>query len=102
MSDHDFQLTYSIPDTDDRGAATARDKLRNLEDWKAVADIETTLVGQLSLFGLLGEKRSQAERVVKKIILELLRDSRKFDSLTLHASLMVDGLGDHIRFNVTT
>ena len=102
MSDHDFQLTYSIPDTEDRGAAIARDRMRNIDEWKTVSGIETTLVGQLPLHGLLSEKRSQAERAVKKSIQELLKDSRKFESLTLHASLMVDGLGEHIRFNVTT
>ncbi|MFQ6573910.1 hypothetical protein [Pseudomonas sp. UM16] len=100
MPKHDFQLTYSIPDTLDGSSTTAREKMRNYADWATVTDIDTTLTGQLPLHGLLIEKRQQAEREVKKVIKEVLEQSRKRSSLTLHASLMVCGLGEHIRFDV--
>lgn len=101
MSNHDFQLTYSIPETFDGSAAIARDKMRDHQGWDTVVDIDTTLTGQLPLQGIIVEKRKQAEREVKKIIQELLKQSRKNHTLTLHASLMVCGLGEHIRFDVT-
>ena len=100
MSNHDFQLTYSIPETIDGSSAIARDKLRNLQDWQTVGEIDTTLIGQLPHHGIVIEKRKQAEREVKKIIQELLKQSRRHSPLTVHASLMVCGLGEHIRFDI--
>lgn len=101
MSTHDFQLTYSIPETLDGSSAIARDKMRDHPDWDTVAHIDTTLTGQLPLHGIIAEKRKQAEKEVKNIIKELLEQSRKRNVLTLHASLMVCGLGEPIRFDVT-
>ncbi|TDF84339.1 hypothetical protein [Pseudomonas sp. H9] len=101
MSQHDFQLTYSIPETLDGSSATARDKMREYHGWDTVVNIDTTLTGQLPLQGIIIEKRKQAEREVKKIIKDLLEQSRKNNALTLHASLMVCGLGEHIRFDVS-
>ncbi|MDD2046626.1 hypothetical protein [Pseudomonas putida] len=101
MSTHDFQLTYSIPETIDGSSATAREKMRDHQGWATVCDIDTTLTGQLPLQGLISEKRKQAEKEVKKVIQELLKQSRKHSDLKLHASLMVCGLGEHMRFDVT-
>ncbi len=100
MSNHDFQLTYSIPETNDGSSTTARVKMRDHQDWETVSNIETTLTGQLQLQGLISEKRKQAEKEVKKVIQDLLKQSRKHDDLKLHASLMVCGLGEHMRFDV--
>lgn len=103
MSKHSFQLTYSVYPLheNEESADKARYLIRNIKGWRMLNKIETTLVGELYLDSLhISKKREDAEDIVDSVIRDVLHDNDVFHDVKLYASLMVDGLGEHITFKL--
>ena len=106
MSKHSFQLTYSVyplheNEESKESADKARYLIRNIKGWGMLDKIETTLVGELYLDSLhISKKREDAEDIVDSVIRDVLHDNGVFQDVKLYASLMVDGLGEHITFKL--
>lgn len=102
---YDFQLTYSVKPLagNESDAASVRKKLREIPGWDTVLELETVLVGKLSLsqYGTTPQLiRTSAENQCYLKINQVLSDLNVASSITVYCSLMVDGLGKHITFSV--
>lgn len=103
---HHFQLTYSVqPLSDDvkekQAAEKARRLMREKLDWQSLDNIETTLVGEVSLYDLtIKKKRHEAEQKIDDKIRDMLKEHEVFRDIRVYLSLMVSGLGEHIEFDM--
>jgi hypothetical protein len=106
MATYDFQLTYSISPFGDSvnkesKAKEARRLIKKIDGWESVDEIETTLVGKIS-FSAIGdnEKRKKGQSIIENEIRTLFRSEDVLNDTRSYFSLMIDGLGKHIEFNM--
>ncbi|MNG78099.1 hypothetical protein D3C76_668400 [compost metagenome] len=104
MSHHHFQIAYTINPRreiiDEDAARDARRRLRAL-GWQTVPDIETTLLGEMTLFNsTLASRIKEAEKQIRDRVHEELRGLQVLTRVKFHGSLMVDGLGEAIRIDI--
>ncbi|WP_434518975.1 hypothetical protein [Pseudomonas sp. NFX1] len=103
MTKHHFQLAYTINprhEGDEDEAASARLHLRRI-GWDTVEHIETTLLGVVHLYhATTADRIDEAEKQIRDRIHEELKSLRVLSRVRFHGCLMVDGLGQAIRFSI--
>jgi len=105
MSKYDFQLAYTIkphnPAHDEADAAQARLHLREKLGLDTVEQIETTLLGMITLKSTtLADRKREAEKLLHDYIHEALKQLQVLSTVKFYGCLMVDGLGPAIRFQI--
>lgn len=102
--DHYYQLTYSVKPRVEDGELAAqrvRKAMKDDGDWDSLQNIETTVVGVLTLAEKKeDEKREEAKEVISERIKDIMESSEAYHDVNVYASLMVDQLGPHIEFKV--
>ncbi|MFW9688593.1 hypothetical protein V3H46_24520 [Vibrio parahaemolyticus] len=80
-------------------ADNIRRDIRNVDGWKTIDGIETTITGSLDLFGSVDRKRAIAEENIKSKMREIVDEYDACLDVDIECAFMVDGLGEIITFS---
>jgi hypothetical protein len=104
---HHFQFTYSVRThssnpSDELIKITERVRkgIKSHDAWESLENIETTVVGELTLSGTLEDKISEARSDILKELKSKLKGVERKSEFTIYGSLMVDKLGAHIELKI--
>jgi len=101
---HAFQLSYSISPlkkVHEAEAEKARRHMREKMGWTTVDDVETTLLGEVTLAsGTQEEKRREARTLLRKQIRDAFKALEVEHLINFNSSLMVSGLTPAIELDI--
>ncbi len=108
MSHYDFLFTYSVSpmDDEDRKIKLADKVRRNIaeiemDNWQKLDDVETTFTGKVNLQNTtVNGKRDEAEQIVIDALREVVDDHDAYHATWVSVALMVNGLGEYIKFKI--